>query len=107
MKGDTSAQTKPSAVGPRPSPYLASKPEDRRHLERENTNVDREGFKRPTCSPLRSAHVHWPKELPDVGFIAGNKFRLITAVHYDTSEVSVLRFLTHAEYSRNKWKQEL
>jgi mRNA interferase HigB len=39
--------------------------------------------------------------------ISGNKFRLITAIHYDVTKVFVLRFLTHAEYSKDKWKQEL
>ena len=39
--------------------------------------------------------------------IRGNKFRLITAIHYNVAKVFVLRFLTHAEYSKNKWKQEL
>jgi mRNA interferase HigB len=39
--------------------------------------------------------------------ISGNKFRLVTAIHYNVSKVFVLRFLTHAEYSKNKWKQEL
>jgi mRNA interferase HigB len=39
--------------------------------------------------------------------IAGNKFRLITAIHYDMRKVFVLRFLTHAEYSKDKWKNEL
>jgi mRNA interferase HigB len=39
--------------------------------------------------------------------VSGNKFRLITAIHYNVSKVFVLRFLTHAEYSKNKWKQEL
>ncbi|HYY27809.1 MAG TPA: type II toxin-antitoxin system HigB family toxin [Chthoniobacterales bacterium] len=39
--------------------------------------------------------------------IAGNKFRLITAIHYNLKKVFVLRFLTHAEYSKGKWKEEL
>ena len=39
--------------------------------------------------------------------ISGNKFRLITAIHYNVAKVFVLRFLTHAEYSKDKWKQEL
>ena len=39
--------------------------------------------------------------------ISGNKFRLITAIHYNIGKVFVLRFLTHAEYSKDKWKQEL
>lgn len=39
--------------------------------------------------------------------ISGNKFRLVTAIHYNVAKVFVLRFLTHAEYSKNKWKEEL
>jgi mRNA interferase HigB len=39
--------------------------------------------------------------------ISGNKFRLVTAIHYNVAKVFVLRFLTHAEYSKGKWKQEL
>ena len=39
--------------------------------------------------------------------IAGNKFRLITAIHYNIGKVYVLRFLTHAEYSKDKWKRNL
>ena len=39
--------------------------------------------------------------------IAGNRFRLIAAVHYGTGIVFALRFLTHAEYSKDKWKNEL
>jgi mRNA interferase HigB len=39
--------------------------------------------------------------------ISGNKFRLITAIHYNVAKVFVLRFLTHAEYDKGMWKQEL
>lgn len=39
--------------------------------------------------------------------IGGNKFRLIAAVHYSTQIVYVLRMMTHAEYSKNRWKKEL
>lgn len=39
--------------------------------------------------------------------IAGNRFRLIAAVHYGSGIVFALRFLTHAEYSKDKWKDEL
>ncbi len=39
--------------------------------------------------------------------IAGNDFRLITAIHYRTQLIFILRFLTHAEYSKDNWKQEL
>lgn len=39
--------------------------------------------------------------------IAGNKYRLITAIHYDRKTIYILRVMTHAEYSREKWKEEL
>lgn len=39
--------------------------------------------------------------------IGGNNFRLICALHYNTGVVYALRFLTHAEYSKNQWKTEL
>jgi mRNA interferase HigB len=39
--------------------------------------------------------------------IGGNKYRLITAIHYNTGVVFVLMVLTHAEYSRDKWKDRL
>ena len=39
--------------------------------------------------------------------IAGNGYRLITAIHYDRQTVFVLRLLTHAEYSKDRWKSEL
>jgi mRNA interferase HigB len=39
--------------------------------------------------------------------IGGNKYRLITAIHYNRQRVYVLRLLTHAEYSKNLWKDTL
>jgi mRNA interferase HigB len=39
--------------------------------------------------------------------IAGNKYRLITAIHYNREIVYTLRAMTHAEYSRGKWKGQL
>jgi mRNA-degrading endonuclease HigB of HigAB toxin-antitoxin module len=32
---------------------------------------------------------------------------LITAIHYRTQNIFILRLLTHASYSKNTWKQEL
>ena len=37
--------------------------------------------------------------------IAGNKYRLIARVNYQTQRVFVLCILTHAEYDRGAWKQ--
>ena len=39
--------------------------------------------------------------------VCGNAYRLIVAIHYNSQIVYTLRFLTHAEYSKNKWKEEL
>ena len=39
--------------------------------------------------------------------ICGNTYRLICAIHYNTGRVFLLRFLTHAEYSKDRWKDEL
>jgi mRNA interferase HigB len=36
--------------------------------------------------------------------IGGNKFRLITAVHYNRKKVYVRHVLTHAEYDRGTWR---
>lgn len=37
--------------------------------------------------------------------IGGNKFRLITAIHYNMKMVYIRHILTHEEYDRNKWKE--
>ena len=39
--------------------------------------------------------------------VCGNDFRLIAAIHYNRGIVYTLRFPTHAEYSKDKWKKEL
>ena len=39
--------------------------------------------------------------------IAHNRYRLIAAAHYDMQIVYTLMILTHKEYSRNAWKDQL
>ena len=39
--------------------------------------------------------------------IAGNKHRLITAIHYNRQLAFTLMVLTHAEYNKEKWKDLL
>jgi mRNA interferase HigB len=39
--------------------------------------------------------------------IGGNKYRLIAAIHYNTGIVYAMMVLTHKDYSRNKWKEQL
>lgn len=38
--------------------------------------------------------------------IAGNDYRLISAIHYDTGIVYALQVLTHGEYSKDRWKKQ-
>ncbi len=38
--------------------------------------------------------------------ICGGAFRLITAIHYNKSIVYIRRLLTHAEYSKEDWKDD-
>jgi mRNA interferase HigB len=39
--------------------------------------------------------------------IAGDRFRLITAIHFNNGRLFLLDFLTHAEYSKAGWKHRL
>jgi mRNA interferase HigB len=39
--------------------------------------------------------------------VCGNAYRLIVAVHFNRQIVYTLRFLTHADYSKDTWKTEL
>jgi mRNA interferase HigB len=38
--------------------------------------------------------------------IAGNKYRLIAAIHFNRSKVYVRNVLTHVEYDRGDWKED-
>jgi mRNA interferase HigB len=38
--------------------------------------------------------------------IGGGAFRLITVIHYNRSIVFIRRFLTHAQYSKEDWKND-
>lgn len=36
--------------------------------------------------------------------VAGNKYRLITSIHFNRGRVYIRRILTHKEYDRGDWK---
>ena len=38
--------------------------------------------------------------------IGGNKYRLITVIHYNRGKVTVRHVLTHKEYDRGNWKDD-
>lgn len=37
--------------------------------------------------------------------IAGNSFRLITGINYDSQTIFIKHVLTHAEYDKGEWKK--
>jgi mRNA interferase HigB len=39
--------------------------------------------------------------------VCGNQYRLIVAMHFNKQMAYTLRFLTHSEYGRDDWKNEL
>src|SRR5687767_14732015 len=39
--------------------------------------------------------------------VKGNEYRLITSIDYRSQRVYVLEVMTHAEYSRNRWKDRV
>jgi mRNA interferase HigB len=39
--------------------------------------------------------------------IEHNRHRLVAAILFNTQAVYVLRIMTHSEYDRNRWKNEL
>ena len=39
--------------------------------------------------------------------VRGNKYRMLTAIHYNHERVFMMRFMTHAEYDKNAWKAQL
>ncbi len=38
--------------------------------------------------------------------IGGNKYRLITAIHYNKKKIFILDILNHADYSKGSWKEK-
>lgn len=38
--------------------------------------------------------------------IGGNRFRLVTRILYPSQKVFILKVMTHAEYDKDKWKED-
>ena len=52
--------------------------------------------------------VHVRSGRPVIVFnVCGNTYRLIATVHFNSQMAYTLRFLTHAEYDGDDWKDEL
>jgi HTH-type transcriptional regulator/antitoxin HigA len=39
--------------------------------------------------------------------VGGNKVRLVTAIHYNRKRIYIRAVLTHEEYGRGKWKEQV
>jgi mRNA interferase HigB len=39
--------------------------------------------------------------------VGGNKYRLATAIHYNVQRVYMLKIMTHSEYNKDLWKDQL
>ena len=39
--------------------------------------------------------------------VRGNRYRMVTAIRYNRQVIYTLRFMTHAEYTKNRWKATL
>jgi mRNA interferase HigB len=39
--------------------------------------------------------------------IGGNKYRLLTSIFYGSQRLYLIEFLTHAEYTKGRWKDRL
>ena len=72
-----------------------------RQAEWRNLQQVRESF------PHADAVVVASGNIATVFNVCGNNFRLVTVMHYNRSKVYVAMVLTHAEYSREKWKGQL
>ena len=39
--------------------------------------------------------------------VCGNAYRLVVAAHFNRQIIYTLRWMTHAEYSKERWKETL
>ena len=59
------------------------------------------------CSFRSADQITLPNKRKMVVFnIGGGAFRLIAAIHYNRGIVYIRKFLTHAEYSKEDWKND-
>jgi mRNA interferase HigB len=79
-------------------------PESRLALARWFKIVQRADFK--SFSDLRTTLPSADKVGPWIVFnIGGNKYRLITAIHFNRGKLYIRHVLTHGEYDKGSWKK--
>jgi mRNA interferase HigB len=57
--------------------------------------------------PHADAVIVGSSKVATVFNIAGNKYRLVTAIHYNMQVVYLMMIMTHAEYSAGHWRKML
>ncbi|HVS72164.1 MAG TPA: type II toxin-antitoxin system HigB family toxin [Phycisphaerae bacterium] len=60
-----------------------------------------------TAFPHADATVVKSGSVATIFNICGNKFRLITAIHYNRQKIFLMMVLTHHEYDKDSWKAKL
>jgi mRNA interferase HigB len=64
-----------------------------------------------SLTDIRNTYPHADEVKTDKGSrvivfnVGGNKFRIISAIHYRSGIIFILDVLTHAEYNRARWKR--
>ncbi|MCX7015840.1 MAG: type II toxin-antitoxin system HigB family toxin [Candidatus Sumerlaeota bacterium] len=91
--------------------FWARRPEARGPLRRWLDLVKAQGWRSPADLRRTFPQADLVKvasgDMATVFNIGGNKFRLVARVDYGRGLMMILRVMTHAEYSRGRWKDEL
>ena len=83
--------------------FWAQYPDSKNALSRWFKIMDRSEFK--SFDALRAAFPSADKVGDLIVFnIGGNKYRLITSIHFNRGKVYIRHVLTHRDYDRGTWK---
>ena len=83
--------------------FWVKHPDSKKPLEAWFRTIERSTFK--TWSELRAAFPTADKVGDRIVFnIGGNKYRLITVIHFNRGKAFVRYVLTHKEYDEGRWK---
>ena len=86
----------------RVKPYICvslQKPDSRKLVKAQDWN---------SFTDVKATSVFAPDQVKNfvIFDIGGNKYSLITCINYKTKVIYIREFLTHAEYDRDKWKND-